>query len=76
MLIQASEHGASLIQGEPNIVVSILPDKEVRVLYMGRGLPDQFFAIRNLAPSQDPLPVAMAMFEAALAHFAKVVAAR
>lgn len=71
MLIETFPQGVRMIEGTPNIVVSIRPDKEVVVEIVGVELGRWYRACRNLAPGQDPLPVLRRMFDALLKHLAE-----
>ena len=70
MLIETYPNGVRMIEGAPNIVVSIRPDKAVVVEVVGVGLAHAYCHMRNLTPGQDPLPVVGWMLDALLTHLA------
>lgn len=70
MLIQTFPQGLRLIQGDPNIVVSIVPGKEVIVDLMSENAAEGLHQISDLTRGQDAVTLALAMLEKALRHHA------
>lgn len=66
MLIETFPQGARVIEGTPNIVVSIRPGLDVTLQLMADEQKHCYTHVRLLTRGQDPAPVARQMFDSVL----------